>query len=352
MADSTLRGVPSPALCPDPETLLAFVERCLPPATWDSVELHLDACGECRSVVSALARTGPPPDPRDTLVTPPTAAAGVVGPPGSVALAGSPDPDRYKVVGLLGAGGMGIVLRALRTEDDRPVALKVIAGARCDAERRKRFVHEADSCRALSHPNVVRVFDFGETPDGGLYLAMEVLDGMDLGARIARRALPTDEIVRIGCAAAAGLGAAHARGIIHRDVKPSNLFLCDDGGIKILDFGVALSMNGPRLTAKDRLVGTPGYMAFEQVQGMRDEDERTDVWGLGATLYHAIAGRPPFQADSSQAVLARVARERPDPMPQTVPRWLADALLRALRKDRAKRWASMEDFSRALAAGA
>ena len=351
MVDSTLRGVRSPAPCPDPETLLAFVEHRLAAEARDSVERHLDACGECRSVVSALARTGPPPGPPDTLVTPRAGGPSAAGPPGSVALAASPDPSRYRVVGLLGAGGMGIVLRALRTEDDRPVALKVIAGARCDAERRKRFAREADSCRALSHPNVVRVFDFGETPDGGLYLAMELLEGMDLGARIARGPLPVDEIIRIGCAAAAGLGAAHARGIIHRDVKPSNVFLCDDGGIKILDFGVALSMNGPRLTAKDRLVGTPGYMAFEQVQGMRDEDERTDVWGLGATLYHAVAGRPPFEAASSQAVLARVARERPDPMPDSVPRWLAAAILRALRKDRGKRWASMQELARALTAG-
>lgn len=341
-----MRGILSPVACPEPETLLELASGELSPEARAVVEAHLDACAECRSVVSALARTSPPSAARDTLVSPPPLA------PGGVALGVGPAPDRYKVTGLLGAGGMGIVLRAVRLADGAPVALKVIPGEKCDAERRTRFAREADSCRALSHDNVVRVLDSGEAPDGGLFLAMELLEGRDLGVRIVREgAVPPDEVVRVGLAAAAGLGAAHERGIVHRDVKPSNVFLCGDGGVKIVDFGVALSMNGPRLTAKDRVVGTPGYMAFEQVQGMRDEDERTDVWGLGATLYHAVAGRGPFEALTSSAVLARIARERPDPLPESVPRWLTEVLLRAMRKDRTRRWASMADFAGALAAG-
>jgi len=341
--------MPSPASCPDPETLLAYTERVLPAPLRDAMEAHLDRCADCRAVISAMVRSEPPPPPGPpTLVTPPRFGQGA---PGAVSIGSSPVPDRYRVVGLLGAGGMGVVYRARPIGDGPFVALKVISGKVCDGDRRKRFTREAETCQRLSHPNVVRVEGFGETADGGLYIAMELLEGMDLGARLEKSRLPTDEIVRIGRAAAAGLGAAHALGIVHRDVKPSNVFLCSDGGVKILDFGVALSMNGPRLTAKDRVVGTPGYMAYEQVQGMRDEDARTDVWGLGATLYHAAAGHPPFRAPTSTAVFARVARERPDPLPETVPRWLAEVLLRALRKDRAKRWANMQELSDALGAG-
>lgn len=350
MSAPTFRGIPSPASCPEPEALLAYTERTLPHVVRDLMEAHLDRCADCRAVVSAMVRSEPPPPPGPATVVTAPPAFQAASPPGAVAIGTSPVPDRYRVVGLLGAGGMGVVYRAKAVEDGSAVALKVISGKLCDGDRRKRFTREAETCQRLSHPNVVRVFGFGETTDGGLYIAMELLEGMDLGARLDRGPVPTDEIVRVGRAAAAGLGAAHALGIVHRDVKPSNIFLCSDGGVKVLDFGVALSLNGPRLTAKDRVVGTPGYMAFEQVQGMRDEDARTDVWGLGATLYHAVAGHPPFRAPTSTAVFARVARERPDPLPENVPRWLAEVILRALRKDRAKRWASMQELSDALGA--
>ncbi|MBI2898019.1 MAG: protein kinase [Deltaproteobacteria bacterium] len=260
----------------------------------------------------------------------------------------------YKVDGVLGSGGMGVVYRATIRDGQGNVALKVLGGEACNERARRRFAREAKAVMALGHPNVVKVLGFGETPEGGLYLAMELLEGEDLDTRLERGTLDPEEAVRIGRAAAAGLGAAHAAGIVHRDVKPANLFLCSDGGIKVLDFGLAISISDApemRLTATEVVVGTPAYMAVEQARGKRDEDIRTDVWGLGATLYDAVAGHPPFDAESAMAQLVRVVTDDPDPLPPEVPAWLAAVISRALQKDRAARWQSMAELGEALREG-
>ncbi len=256
---------------------------------------------------------------------------------------------------LLGEGGVASVYLARGKGAGIPVALKVIAAARCNDEARARFVHEVRAVQRIRHPGVVRILGFGQTRRGDLYLAMELLEGENLDERIERGgALPSPEVVRIGCATAAALGAAHAAGIIHRDVKPANVFVCADGGLKVVDFGLALQvgMDGAtRLTGMNLIVGTPAYMAFEQARGTKDEDARTDVWGLGASLYHAASGRLPFEAPSLMAQLARVVTDEPDPMPEEVPGWLQAAILKGLRKEPAERWQSMQDFARALEDG-
>ncbi|MBI2893247.1 MAG: protein kinase [Deltaproteobacteria bacterium] len=356
--------------CPEPDAVLAFLDGRLPRPERKSIESHLDGCPECRMVLSELVRDSPRTQPLPLSVprvkapagasgtSSPAAAAQPVAPtaPSTAADCGpvfaSAGVAGHRVIGLLGAGGMGVVFRAIPPGGGPPVALKQIAGKQCDELRRKRFAREAAATAALRHPNVVRLLGFGETEDGGLYLVTELLEGEDLAARLRRGALPASEVARIGRGAASGLGAAHDAGIVHRDVKPSNVFLCGDGSIKILDFGLAISASDTRLTGKDTCVGTPAYMAFEQIRASRDEDARTDVWGLGATLYHAAAGRPPFGTESRAVTFARITRERPDPLPEDVPRWLADVLVQALRKDRAKRWQSMAEIGVALALGA
>ena len=260
----------------------------------------------------------------------------------------------YKILGVLGSGGMGVVYRATLGANDTPVALKVLDGETCNDRARRRFSREARAVIALGHPNVVRVLGFGETSTGGLYLAMELLEGEDLDSRLERGTLPPHDVVRVGCAAAAGLGAAHAAGIIHRDVKPANIFLCRDGSVKVLDFGLAISVSDApetRLTATEMVIGTPAYMAVEQARGKRDEDARTDIWGLGATLYHAAVGRPPFDALTPMAQLVRVVTDDLDPFPVDVPLWLGNAIARALQKDRAARWQSMAELAAALDKG-
>ena len=237
-----------------------------------------------------------------------------------------------------------------------PAALKILSVDL--AEVRERFELEARALMKLRHPNVVRAVDYGHAEDGTPFIALELLDGESLEEREARSGkLPVAEALAIGRAAAAGLAAAHQLGIVHRDVKPGNIFLESDGGVKVLDFGIAFwsasdgRMPVSRLTQPGTVMGTPSYMAPEQVAGDRDEDVRTDVWGLGAVLYHAIAGREPFHAgDNYLAELTRILTEPPDPLPEEVPDDVEEVILCALSKDREERYQSMTELDAALRA--
>lgn len=260
----------------------------------------------------------------------------------------------YRVLDVLGSGGNGTVFRARPPKGGHAVALKVIPGPVRDGHARRRFTRGAELANRLQHPNIVRIIDAGETPDGGLYLAMDLLEGEDLDTRLGRGPLEIDEAISLARRAALALEAAHAAGVLHRDVKPGNVFLCRDGDVKVLDFGVALlfgDAESTRLTGPRSIVGTPGYMAVEQARGTRDEDVRTDVWGLGATLYHAVAGRPPFDAPTSLAQLVRAVTDEPDRMPEGVPSWLQVTILRCLRKSMDERWPTMRALRDALDRG-
>lgn len=263
------------------------------------------------------------------------------------------DIGRYRVQGVLGSGGMGTVYRVQLLPEGRLYALKRVKAERCGPDGERRFHREAAIARTLQHPNLVQVVDFGLDDEGGLYLAMELLDGEDLYTRLARGPLAPDEVARVGLGAAAGLAAAHRAGIVHRDMKPANLFLGSDGSVKVLDFGLAISCGDVpqgRFTTTGVFVGTPSYMAPEQALALHTEDPRTDVWGLCATLYRAVAGRPPFDAPARLAQAMRVIHEDPDPLPDSVPEALADVILRGLRKDKAERYQSMDELAAALGA--
>ncbi|HEV8321517.1 MAG TPA: protein kinase, partial [Myxococcota bacterium] len=263
---------------------------------------------------------------------------------------------RWRLVAALGAGGMGEVFRA-EGPGGEVAAVKILAGGAAGAEAARRFEREARVLLSLRHANLVGAYEAGRADDGRPFLAMELLEGESLAEVLARQgALSAAEVVRIGRAAAAGIGAAHAAGIVHRDVKPGNLFACADGTLKVLDFGLALPLAPPeqagdptRLTRTGMIVGTPSYMAPEQASGGRTEDARTDVWALGAVMHHALAGRPPFWADGHwTAELVRILTEPPDPLPRAVPAKLAAVLVRALRKDAAERFQTMTELSDAL----
>ena len=262
----------------------------------------------------------------------------------------------WRLVERLGSGGMGEVWRADGPSGDA-AALKILRpavgplAAQAD-ENNRRFEREATVALALRHPNVVRALDFGQHA-GTTWLAMELLEGESLHQRLVRlTSLDPIEAMRIGLQAARGLGAAHAAGILHRDVKPANIFLCRDGVVKMLDFGLALPLGlggDARITEMGIVLGTPSYMAPEQATGERTEDVRTDVWALGAVLHHALSGRPPFWAGGqSMGELVRIVGDPPDPLPSTVPARVAVAVLRALEKEPAARFANMVEMSRAL----
>jgi tRNA A-37 threonylcarbamoyl transferase component Bud32 len=262
----------------------------------------------------------------------------------------------YRLVALLGAGGMGEVYAAEEEADlPRRVAVKVMRpeqAARADA--RARFLREARAAARLQHDHVVPIYYVGE--DGGVpFFVMPLLPGETLEDRLRREsALPPAEVLRVGREAAEGLAAAHAAGLVHRDVKPSNLWLeAPSGRVKVLDFGLAREAgSADGLTRDGAVVGTPGYLAPEQADG-RPADTRCDLFGLGCVLYRAATGRPPFGGQTSVALLRAVAEFDP-PAPSAVrpgvPAVLSDLILRLLEKDPADRPASAREVAATLRA--
>ncbi|MFO0590436.1 MAG: protein kinase [Polyangiaceae bacterium] len=224
--------------------------------------------------------------------------------PDSIARSGLVIAERFEIQEKIGSGGMGTVYRAVDVETARPVALKIARG-QADLER---FQREAAALASVVHPRVVRYVAHGVV-DGAMYLAMEWLAGEDLASRLDRGPLDAEETLIVGEAAADALAALHDRGLVHRDVKPSNLFLRDGqlDGLTLLDFGIARSTReAVHLTATGQALGTPSYMAPEQARGDDRIDARADVFALGCVLFECLTGRPPFTGDHPVAILAKL----------------------------------------------
>ncbi len=231
---------------------------------------------------------------------------------------------RFELVRELGRGGFGVVWEARDRELLRRVAFKAVRAGRQRDVNEERLLLEAEAAARLTHPNIVTLFDVGRS-EHGPYLVLELLEGRTLGARLADGALAVREAVRIGVEVAKGLAHAHAHGVVHRDLKPENVFLCDDGRVKVLDFGLAHAFGRRRADG-----GTPAYMAPEQVAGA-PEDERTDVFALGVLLYQMISGDLPFAEGASgrwRAAPRLVVAEDPE---------LGDLVAEMLRKEPVKR---------------
>ncbi len=227
--------------------------------------------------------------------------------------AGAVVADRFDIEARAGIGGMATVYRARDRETGVVVALKLLEAI---AER-ERFVREAELLANLSHPNIVKYVAHGEMADGQSFLAMEWLDGESLSERLKQGSMSVDDALRLCARIAAALGHAHALGIVHRDVKPSNLMLAKGSSldeVRVVDFGIARQSVRRDLTRTGMLVGTPGYMAPEQARGARDVDARADVFALGCVLYKALTTRAPFAGGSVVAVLAKILLEEPTPI--------------------------------------
>jgi DNA-binding beta-propeller fold protein YncE/predicted Ser/Thr protein kinase len=259
----------------------------------------------------------------------------------------------YRIEGVAGAGGMGVVYRASDLGLGRAVALKVIApGLAGEARFRERFELEARAASAIDHPNVIPVYDAGES-EGRLFIAMRYVDGTDLGALIERRgALDPARAARIVGDVAAALDAAHRRGLVHRDVKPANVLVSehDREHVYLTDFGVTKSMagaGGPTITGE--LIGTVDYLAPEQIRGDQP-DARADVYALGCVLYHALTGRPPFREQSDYAKMMAHLEHAPPSVTAAapgVPAALDAVVRRAMAKSPGDRYASAGDLARA-----
>lgn len=259
----------------------------------------------------------------------------------------------YRVLEMLGTGGMGVVFRAEDPQLARLVALKaMLPGFVASDNARQRFVREAQAAAAIKHDHIVSIYQVGEDR-GVLYLAMELLDGEPLDSRLRREGkLPVAEVLRIGRQIALGLAGAHKRGLIHRDIKPANIWLeAETNRVKILDFGLARTTGDQaHLTHQGAIVGTPAYMAPEQGKG-QEVDQRCDLFSLGCVLYRMATGRAPFSGTDVVSTLVSVATETPRP-PQVLepglPMALSELIMSMLAKDAANRPVSAQAVAVAL----
>ncbi|HEX2038650.1 MAG TPA: serine/threonine-protein kinase [Acidimicrobiales bacterium] len=260
---------------------------------------------------------------------------------------------RYRLGRLLGRGGMAEVYEGLDERLGRPVAVKVLrSGLRRRAELRERFAQEARSAARLSHPNVVAVYDTGED-DGTPFLVMERLPGETLADRLAAGPVEPEWLRRLAGDVLAALGAAHDAGVLHRDVKPGNILIAEDGCAKVADFGIAKTAEeatGGDTTATGMLLGTPAYLAPERIDG-RPATPASDLYSLGVVLYEALAGRKPFDGDTPVAVAHNVRHAEVPPLrgwrPDLDPTLVA-VVERAMHRDPSARFAAAREMAEAL----
>ncbi len=255
---------------------------------------------------------------------------------------------RYKILGTLGQGAMGTVFLAEDPALKRGVAIKVVRQGFGDGSLLARFRREAEISARLNHPNIITIFDVGEDPDLGPFLAMEFVDGEGLDARVKEGPLPPEEVLSILIQAAQALEAIHREGIIHRDVKPSNFMIAKDGRLKLMDFGVARG-DEPGLTTTAGFLGTPAYAAPESFSGSGRLTESWDRWSLAVTAFELLTGRLPFAADSVNAVLYRVVHEPPQ-IPESLSPEVRSVFERAFAKEPSARFEGVRAFLEALAA--
>ena len=258
---------------------------------------------------------------------------------------------QYQIMAEVGHGGMATVYRGYQTSLNRSVAVKVLSGELArNVDFRERFQREAHAVAQLAHPNILPVYDFGEDQaSGAVYLVTQFVDGGTLATRM-KNPLHPNEAARIAAQVARALDCAHARGIVHRDVKPGNVLMGRDDRPLLADFGIAKIMAETRLTQTGASVGTPQYMSPEQAQGS-PADHRSDIYALGVMLYEMLAGVLPFQADTPVGLLHQHVHEPPPPLRERAPqvsRQLEKIVMRALAKDPTERFATAGEMADAL----
>ena len=337
----TARGDLSSA-CLGDETIVAMLEGTLPDDATQRARTHITSCDACRQMVSAAVDANVSPTssgpPRHGTITP-----------------GDVIANKYRIDRMLGQGGGGRVYIAHQLGLERPVAIKVLHPELArDTIALKRFHREARLVAALVSDHVVRVHDLGELATGEPYLVMELLEGEDLAKVIERGPVPLAQSMAWILSACDAIGEAHALGIVHRDIKPSNLFVTRQYRLKVLDFGLAKLALAPAvatasMTGVGIVLGSPRYMAPEQILGARDVDARADIWALGATFYHLVAGRPPFAEEGLEAIFASILAGTIPPL-EGLPPELAPVIQRALARDPAARFASAGELAHALRA--
>ncbi len=255
----------------------------------------------------------------------------------------------YHITAKLGEGGMGVVYRAEDTKLDRPVALKFLSGSLLGGDDdRARFKREARAAAALNHPNIATIYAIEEV-DSDLFIVMEYIDGKPLNDLLRAGGgtpLPLDTVVDYATQIAAGMQAAHEKGIIHRDIKAGNIMITEKGRVKVMDFGLAKFADRTRMTRQGSTVGTAAYMSPEQARG-EEVDHRSDIWSLGVVLYEMVSGRLPFRGDYEQAAIYSILNEDPEPLTALrtgVPLAWDGIIAKALAKDPAVRYQHVDEL--------
>jgi serine/threonine protein kinase/dienelactone hydrolase len=296
-------------------------------------------CSQCATPLNVEATI--PASPTQTLTTPlPVVPAGAL-------IAG-----KYKIVEEIGRGGMGVVFKAEDIRLQRMVALKFLPANLADsAELKERFLIEARAAAALSHPNICVIHEVGESEERP-FIAMEYVEGETLRDKIKKGPLKAGDVLAITVQIAAGLGEAHRKGIVHRDIKSANIMVTDKGQAKVMDFGLAKLRGGSSLTRSQTTLGTVGYMSPEQAKG-EEVDGRTDLWSLGVVLYEMLTGELPFKGDRDLSIIHSIVHEDPKPIKSRkppVPQELQQVVARALKKKLEARYASAEEMLKDLKA--
>jgi serine/threonine-protein kinase len=268
--------------------------------------------------------------------------------------------EKYRIEGVLGQGGMGAVFAARNVLTGKRVAIKWLLPEHAASTSRERLLREAQIAASIDHPNVVDIYDVGEH-HGGLFLVMEYLRGRNLADMLAERGrLDPEELIVLMVPAMRGVHAAHLAGVVHRDLKPENIILSEASDVhivpKVVDFGVSKTVGTSgvphsSLTRTGALVGTPHFMALEQVDGTNMIDGRTDVYAFGVLLYRALTGHFPFDGSSLGEVILKIGTKDPVPMRMLrpdLPQELDNIVLRALLRDRTRRFNNLDELSRAL----
>jgi hypothetical protein len=355
--------------CPDVAQLRQLVLGQLSESERDRLQRHVAQCPRCRETLHGLEQPAKAPRTQDggsdpdatTGASDESQAAPAEGPATILTFLDPPRQEGevgrlggYRLLRVLGQGGMGVVFAAEDLKLNRPIAIKIMRPELAvGATARERFLREARAAAALQHDHIVTVYHVDEA-NGMLFLTMPLLQGESLTDRLKReRALPVVEVLRIGREVAAGLAAAHDIGLIHRDIKPANLWLEKTGRVKILDFGLArAARDNAQLTQEGAVVGTPAYMAPEQAQG-NPVDARADLFSLGSVLYRLATGQQPFRGKDTVSTLLSLVRDQPAPpraLNPTLPRGLSDMIMRLLAKEPSQRPASARAVADALAA--
>ncbi|MBS6475666.1 MAG: serine/threonine protein kinase, partial [Clostridiales bacterium] len=257
--------------------------------------------------------------------------------------------NKYRLEQKIGSGGTSVVYRAVRLEDGKTVAVKLLKEEYCDNEEQvQRFLRESNALAHLSHENIVNILDVGQTEQGIYYIVMEYVDRLTLKEYIkARGRLSFDEIIDVVTQICEGLGHAHENGIIHRDIKPQNILLASDGTVKVADFGIARVLNQNTLTMAGKdVVGSVHYISPEQARGSHI-DKRSDIYSLGVVMYEMATGQLPFEGEEAITVAMRHINQlpkRPIEINPEIPECLNNIILKCMAKDQAKRYQSISEL--------